>query len=127
MLEDLTQCLLGVSRVAVRAITFATAVLLLCGALSIAGSPSPAGGERTTVLNWNVEKCGSGAESGTTQLKFRHDEHRNRVWTARIASLELRLEWGSGHGQESWSVTLFDLEGKQVAHAAATAETDECI
>jgi hypothetical protein len=127
MFKDLLQYLRGVFQAALQGAALVVASMLLCGALSTAKGLVPAGHGQSTLLGWGIEQPWTWTGPGTTQIKLRRDEQRNRVWIARIASLEFRLEWGSGHGRNTWSVTIQDLEGRQLAHVMATAETDKCI
>jgi hypothetical protein len=125
MFEDHFQYLRGVFRAALQGVALVIAMVLFCGTLSSAKCPAPADNKLLTLLDWSVGPQRTG--TGTTPIRFRRDVQRNHLWIARIASLELRLEWGSGHGSNSWSVTVLDVEGRQVALAVATAETDKCI
>jgi hypothetical protein len=127
MFEDSFQNLRGMLQATVQSAALVIAIVLFCGSPAIAISPAPAANQQAEVLDWSIEQRLTETEPGTAQIKFLHDEQRNHVWIARIASLELRLEWGSGHGRNIWSVTILDTEGKQVAHAEAIAETDKCI
>ncbi len=127
MFENLLRTLRRVCRAAVQAAAPFTAILLLSGALSLAKSPAPAADNSPAVLDLSIVREWTGAEPDAAHLRFRHNEPRHHVWIARFASLELRLEWDSDGGRESWSATIQDLHGKQVARAAATTETGKCI
>jgi hypothetical protein len=117
----------GMFRAMLQITALVLAILLFSGLPSAAKCPAPGDQNQPTVFGWGVEEALAAAGPGTTQIKFRRDEQRAHVWVARIASLELRLEWGAGHGRNIWSVTVLDSKGKPVAHAEATAETDKCI
>jgi hypothetical protein len=127
MFENLNQNQRGSFRAMVQATALAVAIVLFCGLPSAAKFPASADHNQPAVFDRGVEQALAATFPGTTEIKFRRDEQRDHVWVARIASLELRLEWGSGHGRNIWSLTILDVEGKQVARAEATAETDQCI
>jgi hypothetical protein len=127
MIEDLLLSVHRMFREALQGAALVTVIALCCGALSVAKSRAPDADRPSAVLEWEVEPQWRGTVVEVTPIKFRRDEPSDHLWVARIASLEVRLEWGSGHGRNVWSITILDIEGKRVAHAEATAETGKCI
>ena len=127
MFENLFLNLLGMFRAAAQGAALVTAILLLSGAMSFAKSPAPATDYSPSVLDLSIVREWTSPEANASHLRFRHNEPRHHVWMARFASLELRLEWVSDGGWESWSATIEDRHGKRMAHAAATTESGKCI
>ena len=127
MFENLFLNLRGMFRAAAQGAALVTTLLLLSGALSLAKSPAPATDNSPTLLDLSIVREWTSPGSDTSHLRFRHNKPSHHVWIARFASVELRLEWASDDGLESWSATIQDLRGKQVARAAAAAETGKCI
>lgn len=101
------------------------AVLLLCGALSTAKDTVPAVCDQAKSIDWRFGQQWS--ETIAAQSKPRQDRPYHRIWVARIASLELRLEWGSAYGRNSWSLTIQDLNRDPAADPADSAEPGQCI
>ena len=127
MFENLFLNLRGMFRAAAQGAALVTTIMLFGDALSLARSPAPSAGKRPAVLDLSIERCWKETRAEASHLRFRHNKPSHHVWIARFASVELRLEWASDDGLESWSATIQDLHGKQVARAAAAAETGKCI
>lgn len=124
MFKNLFSHLCGAFQTAVRCTALASALLLLGDALSMAKDAVPAVCDQERSSDWRF-----GQQWGQTvaaQSKLRQDRPHHRIWIARIASLELRLEWGSAFGRNSWSLTIQDLDGDQAAGSAG-ADADQCI
>ncbi len=126
MFEEFLQHLRSMLRPAMEGVALVVAIGFFFIAPTIAKSLPPAANNQSTVLDLSLEQCWSGAGHGTAQLTFRRDRQHNHLWIARIASLELRLEWGSAYGHDTWSVTIADLKATKAANTSANA-TDECI
>lgn len=127
MFENLFLNLSGVFRAAAQSAALVIAILLLSSALSFAKSPAPATDNSPSDLDLSIARDWTSPGPDASHLRFRHGEPRHHLWVARFASLELRLEWESDAGRESWSATIQNLHGKEVARAAATTETGKCI
>ncbi len=127
MFENLFLNLRGTFRAAVQGAALLTTILLLSGAVSIAKSPVRSANDSPALLDLSIVRDWTSPGPDTPHLRFRRDEQRHHAWIARFASLELRLEWDSDAGRETWSATIQNLHGKQVARAAAITETGKCI
>ena len=127
MFENLFHILRGMFRAVVQAFAPLATVMILCCALSIAKNQAPAGEERFVLVDLCPRQSPALAAADSPHIRFRHDERRRHVWIARFAALELRVEWDSDAGRDSWSASIQSHDGHEVAHAAATTESGRCI
>jgi hypothetical protein len=124
MFKNLFSHLCGAFQTAVKCTALAAALLLLSDALSMAKDAVPAVCDQARSIDWRFGQQWS--QTVVTHSRPRQDRPYRRIWIARIASLELRLEWGSAYGRDTWSLTIQDRHRDQAAGSSG-ADPDQCI